>query len=175
MKRHLPFVRFSLVLLFGRLRRSLTAGDCEQIDLDEKIRMRQACDADQGARRRTIRVPRKCHRWIGLDFYKCVHVEHVEATKNDVVPARAGSFELDCQRLHDPTILAAQVAHKHRLIMFVRRRLPRNEDHLAGTSNGDDAAVGWMFEQLRRVNELLVQRYALRSRGPLQIDREPPG
>src|SRR5215813_13053569 len=118
--------------------------------------MGESRHADERARRRPVGMPRKAHRRVGLNFDESIHVEHVETAEYHVVPRRAGGLQLDRQGVHDAMILATHVSNEHRLVVLVGCRLARDIDHLTRAGNGDDAAIGWMLEELRRMNEFLV-------------------
>src|SRR5690348_14082514 len=91
---------------------------------------------------------------LAQDFLQRVDVEGEDAADDDIVPGRACGFQLNGQPFDHALILLLVVALRDRLVIVVGRRLPSDEDHLARPFYRDDARVGRMLVELRRVDEI---------------------
>ena len=114
----------------------LSVGDRDEVHLDQEAWVRQPRYTDHRAGGRELLVLGALETWFAHRFLQRIDIERKDAAHDDVVPARAGSFELDSQRIDDVLVLFAIIAGMHRLIFLVRRRLAGDEDEFAKWKKG---------------------------------------
>jgi hypothetical protein len=108
-------------------RLDLLVGYGEQVDLNKKVRIRQAGDSNHRARRRFVRIEELRQLGILQRLDEFVYVNDERPPEDNVVPTRASRLELNIQILYHLQVLTAIISPSDRLIVLVGRRLTRDK------------------------------------------------